>query len=111
MTWDGMLFVRNEKNLSKLKLGGSGKVREGFMGYSTGVQRNEIMRERSEGGVIFFLFHYLGKKEGGEAGHWKTEMGRSGARGFIIPIFTQFHPFRPLLFSLPHLLYFSLFYS
>lgn len=74
------------------------------MGYSTGVQRNEIMRERSEGGVIFFLFHYLGKKEGEEAGHWKTEMGRSGARGVVIPIFTQFHLFRPYFF--PYLICF-----
>lgn len=69
------------------------------MGCSTGVQRNKIMRERSEGGIFFFLFHYLGKEEGKEAGHCKTEMGRRGARGAVKPIFTQFYPFRPYFFS------------
>lgn len=37
------------------------------MGYSTGVQRNEIMRERSEGGVIFFSFS-LPRQEGRRGG-------------------------------------------
>lgn len=37
------------------------------MGYSTGVQRNEMMRERSECGVIFFSFS-LPRQEGGRGG-------------------------------------------
>lgn len=77
------------------------------MGCSTGVQRNKIMRERSEGG-IFFLFHYLGKEEGKEAGHCKTEMGRRGARGAVKPSLRSFTLFDLTFFPTSTALFFSL---
>lgn len=79
------------------------------MGCSTGVQRNEMMRGVKA--VLFFSFSL--PRQGGRRGGGTLE-NRDGAKRCKGGRYTYLYavsPFPTLLSFLPHLLYFSLFYS